>query len=82
MRDVDCAFKIFARPALQDIQIVSEGAMFSAELLARLVARGARIVEVPVQHLPREQGTSSGGNPKVIARAFRELFSLYGELKG
>lgn len=55
--------------------------MFSAELLARLVARGATIVERPVRHLPRERGVSSGGNPRVIARAFRELFSLYGELK-
>ena len=46
-----------------------------------LVARGARLVEVPVQHLPRESGVSSGGNPRVIARAFRDLFLLYGKLK-
>lgn len=80
-RDVDCAFKLFRREVLKDLQIVSGGAMFSAELLARLVARGARIVEHPVHHLPRERGQSSGGNPRVIARAFRELFQLYGELR-
>lgn len=50
-------------------------------LLARLVARGARIVEVPVRHLPREHGKSSGGNPRVIARAFKDLFKLYGKLR-
>ncbi len=81
VRDVDCAFKLFRRDVLRDLHIASGGAMFSAELLARLVARGARIVEVPVRHLPRERGTSSGGNPRVIARAFRELFALYGELR-
>ena len=80
-RDVDCAFKLFRRNVLNDLSIVSGGAMFSAELLARLVARGATLVEHPVRHLPRETGESSGGNPRVIARAFRELFSLYGELR-
>ena len=55
--------------------------MFSSELLARLKTRGARIVEVPVRHLPREKGSASGGNPKVIARAFYELFRLYRKLK-
>lgn len=81
VRDVDCAFKLFRRSALQDLQIKSGGAMFSAELLARLVARGEKIIERPVRHLPRESGVSSGGNPRVIARAFKELFQLYGELK-
>lgn len=82
VRDVDCAFKLFRRDALEDLKIKSGGAMFSAELLARLVAGGAKIVEHPVRHLPRESGVSSGGNPRVIARAFRELFQLYGELRG
>ena len=82
VRDVDCAFKLFRRDALEDLQIKSGGAMFSAELLARLVAAGAKIVENPVRHLPRESGASSGGNPRVIARAFRELFQLYDELRG
>lgn len=81
VRDVDCAFKLFRRSALTGLEIRSGGAMFSAELIARLGARGARIVEVPVRHLPREKGTSSGGNVKVIARAFRELFLLYRELR-
>lgn len=81
VRDVDCAFKLFRREVLRGLEIEAGGAMFSAELLARLVARGARIVEVPVHHLPREHGTSSGGNPRVIARAFYELFKLYRKLQ-
>lgn len=81
VRDVDCAFKLFDRRVLQGLAIEAGGAMFSSELLARLKARGARIVEVPVKHLPREKGSASGGNPKVIARAFYELFRLYRKLK-
>lgn len=81
VRDVDCAFKLFDRRVLQGLTIEAGGAMFSSELLARLKSRGARIVEVPVRHLPREKGNASGGNPKVIARAFYELFRLYRKLK-
>ena len=81
VRDVDCAFKLFRRDVLKDLTIEAGGAMFSAELLARLVSRGVRIVEVPVRHLPREHGASSGGSPRVIARAFYELFRLYRKLK-
>jgi hypothetical protein len=81
VRDVDCAFKLFRRQALEGLEIQAGGAMFSAELMARLVSRGARVIEVPVRHLPREKGQSSGGNPRVIARAFYELFLLYGKLR-
>ncbi|MBM4244421.1 MAG: glycosyltransferase family 2 protein [Deltaproteobacteria bacterium] len=81
VRDVDCAFKLFDRRVLQGLTIEAGGAMFSSELLARLKTRGARIAEVPVRHLPREKGSASGGNPRVIARAFCELFRLYRKLK-
>ena len=81
VRDVDCAFKLFRREVLAGLEIEAGGAMFSSELLARLAARGVRIVEVPVRHLPREHGKSSGGNPRVIARAFYELFKLYRKLQ-
>jgi len=81
VRDIDCAFKLFRRDILRGLEIKSGGAMFSAELMARLVARGARVAEVPVRHLPREKGSASGGNPRVIARAFYELFRLYRKLK-
>lgn len=79
-RDIDCAFKLFKRSALQGIQTEAQGAMFSAELLARLAARGIRFREVPVKHLPRLHGVSTGGNPKVILKAFVELLRLYRKL--
>jgi glycosyltransferase involved in cell wall biosynthesis len=79
--DLDCGLKLFRRDALNGIDLQSRGAMISAELMAQLTRRGLRICEVDVQHLPRLAGEQSGANLKVIFRAFKELFVLYGRLK-
>lgn len=55
--------------------------MVSTELLARSNRAGFRFVEVGVTHYPRVAGTQTGANLKVILRAFRELFKLYGKIK-
>jgi glycosyltransferase involved in cell wall biosynthesis len=79
--DIDCGFKLFKRELLEGMELRANGAMISTELMARLAGRGAKIKEVGVHHLPRMAGEQSGANFKVIMRAFRELFALYGELK-
>jgi len=76
IRDVNCAFKLFRRSAVAGIELASDGAALSAELVMRLVHGGNRIVEIPVQHRPRRAGAASGGRPRVIARAFAELLSI------
>ena len=81
LRDVDCAFKIYRRSALEGCELRSGGAMIDAEILARARKRGARIIEVGVHHYPRTAGTQTGAKPAVILRAFRELFSLWTELR-
>ena len=40
-----------------------------------------KVREVEVMHLPRIAGEQSGANLKVVAKAFKELFALYGELR-
>jgi glycosyltransferase involved in cell wall biosynthesis len=79
--DIDCGFKLFKRELLERIELRAHGAMISTELMARLAGRGARVCEVDVAHLPRLAGEQSGANLKVVARAFKELFQLYGELR-
>jgi glycosyltransferase involved in cell wall biosynthesis len=79
--DVDCGFKLFRSETLKDITLQARGAMISTELMARLAARGARVCEVDVNHLPRLAGQQSGNSPKVILRAFKELFLLYRDLR-
>jgi len=79
--DIDCGFKLFKREFLDGMELQAHGAMISTELMARVAGRGAKIKEVGVQHLPRMAGEQSGADFKVIARAFKELFALYGELR-
>ena len=79
--DIDCGFKLFKREFLDGMELRAHGAMISTELMARVAGRGAKIKEVGVHHLPRMAGEQSGANFKVIMRAFKELFTLYGELR-
>ncbi len=79
--DMDCGFKLFRRALLEDMELHARGAMITTELMARLAGRNARICEVEVKHLPRLTGEQSGASFKVVARAFKELFALYRELK-
>jgi glycosyltransferase involved in cell wall biosynthesis len=72
-RDIDCGFKLFRREVLEHVTVVSDGAMIDTEFLAGARARGFRIAEVPVTHLPRVAGEATGANLKVVARAFRDL---------
>ncbi len=72
-RDIDCAFKLFKRSVLDNVEVESRGATFSAELLVRARRKGYRIKEVPVKHLPRLAGNPTGARLSVILRAFREL---------
>ena len=72
-RDIDCGFKVFRREILDHVNIVSDGAMIDTEFLAGAKARGYRITDVPVTHLPRVGGEATGANFQVIAKAFRDL---------
>lgn len=76
VRDIDCAFKLLPKSLIDRIELRSEGALISTELLARARYRGLRIAETPVSHYPRLAGEQTGANPRVILRAFKELFKL------
>jgi glycosyltransferase involved in cell wall biosynthesis len=81
VRDIDCAFKIFQRSVFDRVQIRSVGAMVNTEILAQAIGFGMRIHEVKVSHYPRRHGRPSGANLRVILKAFRELFRLWGQLR-
>jgi glycosyltransferase involved in cell wall biosynthesis len=80
VRDVDCAFKLVRRERVQGLVLVSSGAMISTELLVRCLAEGARLKELDVRHRPRTAGRQSGNDPRVVARAFKELAALRRQL--
>lgn len=81
VRDVNCAFKLFRREVIENIEIESEGALIDAEVFARARKAGYTIAEVGVHHYPRRYGSQTGANPLVILRAFKELFELWWKLR-
>jgi len=76
IHDIDCGFKVFRRDVLNHIHVESNGAMIDTEMLAEMRARGFKMTDVPVTHLPRTAGSPTGANLKVIFRAFRDLFKF------
>lgn len=80
-KDIDCAFKLIKKIFLNNVEMKSKGATFSAELLWRLKLNQARFKQLPVKHLPRTAGRATGANLKVIIKAFKELQPLIKEKK-
>jgi len=80
VRDVDCAFKLFRRSTLGDLDIQSGGAMVSTEIMVKLHRAGLAIIELGVTHLPRTAGKAHGANPRVVGRALVELARMYRRL--
>ncbi len=81
LRDIDCAFKIYPRTFIGQIELKSRGALIDTEMLAKARNLGCSIAQVGVHHYPRVAGQQTGANLKVILRAFRELFKLYRQIK-
>jgi hypothetical protein len=80
VRDIDCAFKLFRRDVLDDVDIESVGALVNTELMVKLGRTGKTVVEVGVTHLPRTAGTARGASIKVILRALIETRRMYSRL--
>jgi glycosyltransferase involved in cell wall biosynthesis len=76
VRDIDCAFKLFDRRALSEIDIESVGAMVNTELMVKLGRAGASVVEVGVHHRPRTAGQARGASLRVIVTAIREVLRM------
>ena len=73
VRDIDCAFKLFDRRVLREVDLESVGAMVNTELMVKLGRAGASVVEVGVSHRPRRAGEARGASPRVILTALREV---------
>jgi glycosyltransferase involved in cell wall biosynthesis len=76
IKDIDCAFKLYKREIFDHIEMQSTGALIDTEILARARQKKYVIKQVGVHHHPRRSGQSTGSNPRVILRAFKELFKL------
>lgn len=81
VRDIDCAFKVFRREALETLELESMGALINTELMVKLGRSGFGVAEVGVTHYPRLGGEQSGAKLSVIVTAFRELWRMRKMLK-
>ena len=79
--DVDCAFKLFKRDFFDKVELKSNGALISAEILARAEHLGYTTTSLPVTHLPRIAGAATGAKFSVIFKAFRELLKLRKDIR-
>ncbi len=62
----------------QEIEIEYGGsAFFWAEILIKARARGYRMTEVEIRYVPRETGTATGANPRLVMRTVRDLFHFW-----
>ena len=80
VRDIDCAFKLFRRTALEELDIESVGALVNTEIMVKLGRTGKTVVEVGVSHRPRTAGVARGAKLSVIARAVVETVRMYDRL--
>lgn len=76
IKDIDCAFKLYPKALIDQIELKSDGALIDTEMLARAERQGYDIVQTGVTHYPRKSGESTGGNLRVIIRAFKEAWTL------
>ncbi len=53
LTDVPTGYKVFRTSVLKSVPLRTDGFAFCAEITARLVERGFRIVEVPISYRPR-----------------------------
>ena len=81
VRDVNCAFKLIRRDLLAHMELHAEGALINTELFVLARQLDARVVEVPVHHYPRRSGKQTGANPRVVLRAFAELFAFRAQIR-
>ena len=81
IRDIDCAFKLYKREIFDNIMLSSRGALIDTEILARAARKNYRITQMGVHHFPRTAGSQTGADIRVILRAFKELFLLYGRIR-
>lgn len=80
IHDVDSVV-FFRQDIAHRFQLRSQSVFLHAEFLMKAARSGARWMEVPIRHRPRQGGQALGCKPKVIWQTFSELvrFALKGE---
>jgi glycosyltransferase involved in cell wall biosynthesis len=80
-RDINFSFKLMRREVLQAIELKAEGSLIDAELIVKAKNLGFVIQQLGLDYFPRTRGRSTLSSPTVILKIFRELITLYPEMR-
>ncbi|MFY9825978.1 MAG: glycosyltransferase family 2 protein [Thermoanaerobaculia bacterium] len=80
-RDINFSFKLIRREVLEAIELKSEGSLIDAELIVKAKNLGFVIQQLGLDYFPRTRGRSTLSSPAVIVKIFRELLTLYPEMR-
>lgn len=61
VRDVNCGLKVFPGPELRRLDLISDSAFISTEIVAKLSPRADEVAQFEIHHRPRLSGQSSAG---------------------
>jgi glycosyltransferase involved in cell wall biosynthesis len=70
------SIKLFKRVILEKVNLISYSPFVDAELCIRAEKAGFKVIELPIEHLPRLAQGASGGKPSVIIETFADLLKL------
>ncbi len=70
------SIKLFRRSILDQVTLRSHTPFVDAELCIRAERAGFKVVEIPIDHLPRLSQGASGGKFSVIWETFSDLFKM------
>ena len=79
-KDVN-SIKLYKRDILNHIELKSATAFVDAEFCIRSEKAGYRVIEIPINHLPRLSQGASGGKISVIVETFTELITMYNAIR-
>jgi glycosyltransferase involved in cell wall biosynthesis len=74
-KDVN-SIKLFKREILNKISLQSHTPFVDAELCIRAEKAGFKVIEIPIEHLPRLSQGASGGKISVISETFGDLIKM------
>lgn len=91
-KDVDCAFKVVHKRVIDKIKPLSCVISADSELVAKAIAHGFKIKQIPVTHYPRVAGQSQAEigrmgffsfvKPSIMWNLFIEAIKLRREIRG
>lgn len=74
-KDVN-SIKLFRREILERVKLESDTPFVDAELCIRTYKAGYKVIEIPIEHLPRLSQGASGGKFSVIWETFSDLMKM------